>query len=152
MTGGNMKKIQIYEPWFFFLFGLFHLHRIWGLFDREAYADFWLEVMTEKGVIYYSLMGVLALLCILGIITFWRNRRQNYWWRWIYLFGGGYVLFDLFAIAAGVRFWHELLLKMFDTSASYWNLLWSAFILMGGASLTLSILLFIKQHKQARKN
>lgn len=32
-----MKKIYSYEPWFFIFFGLFHLHRIWGLADRDSY-------------------------------------------------------------------------------------------------------------------
>ncbi len=40
-----MKKIEIYEPWFFLFFGLFHLHRIWGLIDRDSYADFWIGIL-----------------------------------------------------------------------------------------------------------
>lgn len=60
----------MYEPWFFIFFGLFHLHRIWGLFDRKGYADFWIKIMEEKGVFYYLLMAVLAMLCILGMVTF----------------------------------------------------------------------------------
>lgn len=35
-----MRKIEIYEPWFFLVFGVFHLHRIWGLVDRKSYADY----------------------------------------------------------------------------------------------------------------
>ena len=27
-----MSKIYAWEPWFFIVFGLFHLHRIWGFF------------------------------------------------------------------------------------------------------------------------
>ena len=81
----KMKKIYSFELWFFMFFGLFHVHRIWGL--------------------------------------------------WIYLFGGAYVLFDLFAIAIGLEFWHKLLLAMFDVTAPYWNLLWGGFIVMGGVSL-----------------
>ena len=34
------KKVFMWEPWFFMAFGLFHLHRIWGLIDRSAYAGF----------------------------------------------------------------------------------------------------------------
>ena len=30
-----MREISPFEPWFFILFGLFHLHRVWGLLDRE---------------------------------------------------------------------------------------------------------------------
>lgn len=33
----------------FHIFGLFHLHRIWGLADRDSYATFWINVMERKG-------------------------------------------------------------------------------------------------------
>lgn len=76
-----MKEIYSYEPWFFIFFGLFHLHRIWGLVDRDAYATFWINVMERKGIFYFGLMGILTVLCVLGIITFFKNLRYNYWWR-----------------------------------------------------------------------
>ena len=50
-----MKKIYAWEPWFFMFFGLFHLHRIWGLIDRKSYADFWLGILESKGVFYFVL-------------------------------------------------------------------------------------------------
>ena len=140
-----MKTIKTYEPWFFIFFGLFHLHRIWGLVDRKSYADFWLSVMNERGLIYYAIMCVLAIFCILGIVTFFRNLHTNYWWRWIYIFGGSYVLFDLFAIATGLIFWHKLLLEMFDTSSPHWNAIWSGFVFIGGMVFLLGIMLFIKR-------
>ncbi|MGN0461075.1 MAG: hypothetical protein ACI4HZ_01370, partial [Ruminococcus sp.] len=62
------KKIFIFEPWFFIFFGLFHLHRIWGLIDRYSYAEFWTGVLENKGLFYFVLMGILAILCVLGII------------------------------------------------------------------------------------
>lgn len=136
-----MRKISAFEPWFFLFFGLFHLHRIWGLFDRKSYADFWLGMMENKGAFYYIVMGVLAALCVLGIGTFFKNLRRNYWWRWVYVLGGCYLLFDLSAIAAGLEFWSQLLLKMYDISAPYWTALWLAFILMGGASFALGLCL-----------
>ncbi len=141
-----MRKIEIYEPWFFIFFGIFHLHRIWGIIDRKSYADFWIGTMSEKGLFYYSLMGILAAFCILGIITFFKNLSNNYWWRWIYFFGGGYLLFDLFAIATGLSFWQELIMLMFNTSAPYWNILWSTFIVMGGAVFILGITLLIRKN------
>ena len=52
-----MKKIYAWEPWFFIFFGIFHLHRIWGLFDRVSYADFWLGILENKGAFYFILMG-----------------------------------------------------------------------------------------------
>lgn len=139
-----MRKIYRWEPWFFMFFGIFHLHRIWALIDRNAYASFWMGIMEEKGIAYFLIMGVLAVLCILGIVTFIRERKNNYWWRWIYIGGGCYVLFDLFAIATGVKFWHRLLLWMFDTNASHWNSVWITFILLGGFVFALGVHLFQK--------
>ena len=139
-----MKKIYAWEPWFFIFFGLFHLHRIWALIDREGYASFWLGVMRSRGVIYFLLMGILVVLCILGIVTFVRERGRNYWWRWIYICGGSYLLFDLFAIATKLEFWQELLDKMFDTQATYWNFVWGFFILLGAFVFVLGIDLMIK--------
>ena len=143
-----MKKILAYEPWFFMFFGLFHLHRIWGLIDRISYAEFWMGLLEQKGIIYFGLMGILAVLCVLGIITFFKNRRSNYWWRWIYLFGGAYVLFDLFAIAIGLEIWHKLLLLMFDVNSQYWNAIWSMFILLGGFVFVLGIKLLAQRKRQ----
>ncbi len=140
-----MKKIYFFEPYFFMFFGLFHLHRIWGLIDRISYANFWVSVMEQKGLFYFGLMGLLAILCLLGIFTFFKNLRHNYWWRYIYLFGGGYVLFDLFAIATGLSFWHTLLLKMFDVNSPYWVLLWSCFIFLGLFSFALGCVLLRKR-------
>ena len=136
-----MRKIYFYEPCFFIFFGMFHLHRIWGLIDRESYAAFWIGVMENKGLFYFGLMGILAVLCILGIVTFFRNLHRNYWWRWIYLCGGCYLLFDLFAIATGLEFWRKLLAAMFDVTAPYWNLLWGGFIVLGGFVFVLGCLL-----------
>ena len=112
-------KIAWYEPLFFLFFGAFHLHRVWGLADRESYAAFWLGVLTQKGPLYFGLMGLLAVLCLAGVATFFRNWGRNPWWRWIYLFGGSYVLFDLLAIAAGLSFWHSLLAWMFPTEPAH---------------------------------
>lgn len=132
-----MKKVYGWEPWFFIFFGIFHLHRIWGLIDRKTYADFWIGILENKGVVYIAIMGLLAALCILGMITFINNRQRNYWWRWIYLCGGSYLVFDLFAIALGLEFWQDLLFWMFDVTSPYWNLLWGGFIVMGGVVFVL---------------
>ncbi len=84
-------------------------------------------------------MGVLSFLCVLGIFIFFKNLQRNYWWRWIYLFGGAYLLFDLFAIATGLEFWNKLLLRMFDVNSAYWNFIWSFFILIGGFAFFLGV-------------
>ena len=146
--GGKMKKeIYVWEPYFFMVFGLFHLHRIWGLIDRKSYATFWLGLMESKGVIYFGSMFLLASLCVLGIITFYKNKGRNFWWRWIYILGGSYVLFDLFAIAVGMDFWHKLIVTMYDVTSPYWNVLWSGFILLGGFIFTLGIKLLAQRKR-----
>ena len=89
-------------------------------------------------------MGILSVLCILGIVTFIRERGRNYWWRWIYICGGSYLLFDLFAIATGIKFWQELLDKMFDIKSPYWNNIWGFFILLGVLVFVLGITLLNK--------
>ena len=148
LRSNSMKKIYMWEPWFFIFFGVFHLHRIWALFDRESYASFWIGIMQNKGILYFLLMGILAALCITGICAFIKNKSQNYWWRWIYLFGGCYLLFDLFAIAAEIKFWGQLIDLMFDISSPYWNVIWSAFIIIGGLSFALGISLLYKRSGQ----
>ena len=69
----SVKKIYVWEPWFFIFFGVFHLHRIWALYDRRSYASFWIGIMQNKGVEYFLIMGILAALCIIGICTFIRE-------------------------------------------------------------------------------
>ena len=142
-----MKKIYAWEPWFFMFFGLFHLHRIWALTDRGSYSSFWTGVLRNKGLVYFLLMGILTALCVLGIVTFFRERGRNYPWRLIYLIGGAYLLFDLFAIAAGFEFWQRLLDKMFDTQSSYWNIVWGSFILLGGLVFALGVYLLKRRNK-----
>lgn len=141
------KKIYAWEPYFFMFFGLFHLHRIWGLIDRKSYANFWVGLMESKGIMYFVVMILLASLCIVGIITFCKNQGKNYWWRWIYIFGGSYVLFDLFAIAIGLEVWNKLILMMYDINAPYWNVLWLAFILLGGFAFTLGVRLLVQRKR-----
>lgn len=143
-----MKKIEVFEPWFFLFFGVFHLHRIWGLIDRNSYADFWISTLESKGALYYFLMVILLALCVLGVGTFFKNRRTNYWWRWVYLLGGGYLLFDLFAIAVGWKFWHELLCMMFDISSPYWNVIWGGFILLGCFAFGLGVKLLLERRQK----
>lgn len=95
--------------------------------------------------ILFGLMGLLAVLCLAGVATFFRNWGRNPWWRWIYLFGGSYVLFDLLAIAAGLSFWYSLLAWMFDVTSPCWNFLWGFFVLLGGASAALGLSLLVRR-------
>ena len=138
--GAGTASIHWFEPWFFLLFGLFHLHRVWGLLDRDAYSAFWLGVLEGQGALYFTLMGLLAALCLAGLWAFVRHRREGVWWRWIYVLGG-YVLWDLFAIAAGLDFWEKLLYSMFDTALPCWDLLWGGFVLLGAGAFALGLAL-----------
>lgn len=142
------KSIKAFEPYFFLFFGLFHLHRIWGLFDREGYAAFWTGVLEERGWFYFATAIILSSLCILGIVTFFKNLHNNYWWRWIYPLGGSYLLFDLFAIVTGLEFWQKLLLSMFDVTAPYWNIVWGGFVAMGAGVFALGPYLLLKYKQQ----
>ena len=134
-------RVRPVEPWIFLFFGLFHLHRVWALIDRPSYAGFWLGLMTRKGPLYVLLMGVLAGLCVVGMVVFLTSLREKGWWRWVYPLCGGYLLFDLLAIATGWSVWQELITRMYDIASPCWVPLWAAFILLGAASLTLGLLL-----------
>lgn len=57
--------------------------------DRESYATFWLDVMENKGMFYFVLMGILAGLCVMGIVTFFRTLLCG---GFVALGGGGFVL------------------------------------------------------------
>ncbi len=37
---GNKSKLLWFEKYFFLFFGIFHMHRIWGLIDCRGYSDF----------------------------------------------------------------------------------------------------------------
>lgn len=142
------SKIIWFEPIVFIFFGLLHLHRVWALIDRVGYSDFWLSVMNNRDLLYFGLMGVMSALCIAGIVLFVKNRGSNYWWRWFYIFGGGYVLFDLFAIFIRLDIWKSLLYKMFDSTSPYWNILWGAFIVLGLISLIIGVLIAKKLYSR----
>ena len=135
----DQPKLFWFEKDFFLFFGIFHIHRVWGLIDRKGYSDFWLSVMNNRDWFYFALAGLLLVFCIMGIVIFIKNRDKNYWWRWIYLFGGAYLLFDLFAISVGLDFWERLLYWMYDITNPYWNILWGTFIGLGVFSSAIGI-------------
>ena len=137
----EQPKIFWFEPIIFFFFGVFHLHRIWALADRVGYSEYWLSVLENRDLLYFLLVGVLGMLCVAGFVVFIRNTGSNYWWRWFYVLGGGYVLFDLFAILVGLQIWMRLVYAMFDCANPYWNIIWGAFIGLGLVSFILGILI-----------
>jgi hypothetical protein len=147
------SKIVWLEPIVFLFFGLLHLHRVWALLDRNSYSDFWLSRMDNRDWLYFTLMGIMTLLCVAGIIIFIKNKGRNYWWRWFYIFGGGYVIFDLFAIFIRLEIWKNLLYRMFDVTSRYWNILWAVFICLGAASFIIGIMLaYLYKRQEANAN
>ena len=60
------------------------------------------------------------------------------------------MLFDLFAIATGIEFWHDLLRAMYDVNAAYWNLLWGGFIVLGGAVFVLGCFLLKRKINETK--
>ena len=111
-----MKRIYSWEPWFFIFFGLFHMHRIWAIIDRETYASFWMGIMENKGLPYYLIMGILAGLCILGIITFIRERKLiicgvGYIFLVVLMFCLIYLQLQL-VLKDGKRFWQSYLIPI----------------------------------------
>ena len=72
LRDGKVKKIYEWEPWFFMFFGLFHLHRIWGLIDRTSYTDFWIGILESKGIFYFVLMVILVMIFKInvGLVSF----------------------------------------------------------------------------------
>ena len=147
---GRRRGLCWLEPWFFLFFGLFHLHRLWALVDRERYAGFWLGVLEKRGPFYIVLMGLLVMLCLAGLSVFFRRWGENARWRWLYVFGGGYVLWDMFAIAAGLDAWKRLLYGMYDTEAPWWNLLWGGFVIFGALSCWLGAVLLYRWRGQEK--
>ena len=63
-----------------------------------------------------------------------------------FLLGGGYLLFDLFAIAIELKITNDFLLFMFDVKSSYWMIVWGIFILLGAFVFCLGVKLL----KQSR--
>ena len=55
---------------YFLVFGLFHLHRIWGLIDRNLYADFWIGVMVWCDSMHWNLVW-LFLYCLVVLLFVW---------------------------------------------------------------------------------
>ena len=145
-----MKKIQLFEPWFFIAFGVFQLHRIWGLIDEKAYIDFWMNTAGQNSIVYYFIIGVLEILCIMGIITFFKNIHSNYRWRWLYFAGAALILFDLSAISAGSVIGRVLLSAMFGINYLCRRSLLMLLLAAGTFSFILGIDLLVRILKQNR--
>lgn len=71
-----MKESIYMEVLVFIAFSLFYLHRIWGLIARNSYTGFWMDVL-DKGIFYFALTKMLAVLYILGIALIKNMHRDS---------------------------------------------------------------------------
>ena len=125
-----MNKYRI-EALFFLFSGLFHIHRIWAFIDAKAYNNFWLKIVQNRNVYFYILGIILIIIAIIVIIYFIKYYKEKKWWRWIYLFGGVYVLIDCILNLSNNDFMKYIVLKMYTLKQPYYNILWGFFIMLG---------------------
>jgi hypothetical protein len=119
------------ESLFFLFFGLFHIHRIWAFIDAKAYNDFWLNMLNNRNIFFYIFGVILIILTLAVIIYFLKHYKEKKWWRWIYLFGGGYVLIDCILNLFKNNFIINIVIKMYTLGQPYYNIVWGFFILLG---------------------
>lgn len=141
-----MKQI-IYlriEAVIFFIFGLFHLHRIWAFVNPEKYSDFWLSILDNQGDGYYIIALILITASLALITLFVINIKNLSWWRWFYVMAAVYVLLDVSLQWLEFSFMNTLVKWMFTVDGLMWYLLWGVFVFLGGFSLCVSIFLWWK--------
>ena len=126
----NSNKYKM-ESLFFCIFGLFHIHRIWAFINAKGYNVFWLNVLRNKNIFFYILGIILVSLAIIALAFFVKFFKEKKWWRWIYLFGGIYVLIDCILNLLDNNFMAYVVMKMYTLKQPFYNILWSFFILVG---------------------
>jgi hypothetical protein len=136
-----MNKYRL-ESLVFLFFGLFHIHRIWAFIDSKAYNNFWLGVLDNRGPSFFFLGVLLMILSIVVILYFLKNYKDKKWWRWIYLFGGIYVLFDSILNLLNNNFMINVVIKMYTIAQPYYYILWGLFILLGLVCIIICIYLW----------
>lgn len=124
----------------FMFFGIFHVHRIWGLVNPSAYAEFWLNIINKEK--YGALAIVLIIFALSFVILFFTNLKKLRWWRWFYFCGGVYVLLDVFSNLARLGLIKKATIWMFTVTGPIWYLLWGFFTLLGFGCIMLSVYLW----------
>ena len=125
-----MNKYK-FEALFFFLFGLFHLHRIWAFIDSKSYNEFWLRLLEKREISFFILGILLIIVTIVIILYFIKSFKERKWWRWIYLFGGLYLFIDSILNMLNNNFMKNIVIKMYTIQQPYYNILWGFFIVLG---------------------
>jgi hypothetical protein len=132
-----MNKYRM-ESIFFLFFGLFHTHRILAFIDAKAYNNFWLKILQNRNVPFYILGIILIILAIIVIIYFIKYFKEKKWWRWIYLFGGIYILIDCILNLLNNDYINCIVIKMYTLKQPYHNILWGFFIILGIICIVIS--------------
>jgi uncharacterized membrane protein len=119
------------ESLIFLFFGLFHIHRIWTFVDSKSYNKFWLNILESRGLFLFILGILLFVISIIVILYFIKNYRSKKWWRWIYLFGGIYLIMDTVLNLFNNHFIKNVVIKMYTLKQPYYSVLWGLFIILG---------------------
>ena len=137
----HMNKYKL-ESLFFLLFGLFHIHRIWAFIDAQSYNNFWLNILDNRNAFFY-ILGILLIIILLTVIIFFVKEYKNKkWWRWIYLFGGTYLLIDITLNLLNINMMKNIIIKMYTLKQPFYSILWITFILIGISCIFISLYLW----------
>jgi len=125
-----MYKYKL-ESLFFLFFGMFHIHRIWAFIDSKSYNNFWLNILESRGQFFYSLGFLILIVSIIVIMYFIKSYKYKKWWRWIYLFGGIYLIIDSVLNILNNNLMKNIIIKMYTIKQPYYSILWGLFIILG---------------------
>jgi len=125
-----MYKYRV-ESLVFLFFGLFHIHRIWAFIDSKSYNEFWLNILESRGPFLFVLGFLLLIISIIVILYFIKNIKDIKWWRWIYLFGGIYLIIDNILNLLNNDFIKNVIIKMYTIKQPYYSILWGLFLVLG---------------------
>jgi uncharacterized membrane protein len=146
-----MNKNKI-ESLFFLFFGLFHIHRIWAFIDSKTYNTFWLNILDSRGAFLFILGSLLLIMSIIVILYFIKNFKDKKWWRWIYLFGGIYLVMDTVLNLLNNNFIKNVVIKMYTVEQPYYSILWGLFIVLGIICIIISKYLWNYTDTEYNKN
>jgi predicted ferric reductase len=132
-----MNKYKL-ESLVFLFFGLFHAHRIWAFVDSKSYNKFWLNILESRGTFFIIFGLLLLIMSIIVIIYFIKNFKYKKWWRWIYFFGGVYLIIDTILNLLNNNFIKNVVIKMYTIKQPYYSILWGLFIILGIICIILS--------------
>jgi hypothetical protein len=146
-----MNKFKL-EALFFFIFGLFHIHRIWAFIDSQSYNEFWLNFLEKRDVLFFILGILFIVITIVVILYFIKSYKEKKWWRWVYLFGGVYLFIDIILNLLNNNFIKNIVIKMYTLEQPYYNILWGLFIALGVICIVIGKYLWNYNDTKIKKN